>query len=914
MTKNLIIVESPNKCRKIEKLAGAGYICMSSCGHIYKLINGLAAIGDDYEPKYEVIDDKKSVVSKLKQMKKKVDNIYLACDPDREGEAIAFHLAKELGISKNAKRITFNEITKTAIRNALDNVKNIDMNMYNAQKTRRVLDRLMGFEISPLLWQNISKGNGLSAGRCQSPALNIIKKREDLINEFNSKKYFVIEGTLNFKLQNLNVKYENNIDTRELVIEILTNLIEAKYIVTQIKSKNSTQNPPAPYITSSLQQEASNLLGMNPKTTMSVAQKLYEKGLITYMRSDSTTISEEAKNMIKDRVYKKYGEKYYKNRDYKNKNKNSQEAHECIRMVDAEVDSPDDLTEQEGKLYSLIYKKSLACQMASKKLSLQEIQITARKGANEYLFKCNEEMVIFDGFGILYPKKDNNLSKIKEGDELLLDELEANEKKTAPKPRFTEASLVKELEKTGIGRPSTFSNIVSTLLDRGYVKKGVENSKPVKIKINYITGTDSQILEREKKNTETGNKGKLVITDIGIEVITYLASNFSNLIDEGLTCRLEEDLDHIANGKLKWSEIVKKFHNSFHEKAITLKTSSIKTSENIEFIKEIGKLDGSKYGIVKAKHGNAFAKLNGDKIKYLPIVKELYGTGKKIKLEALYYMFTLPKEVKYEGEKYRLHYGRNGYYLKNSKGNISLKGDLSDGSLPLNKSRNDFKLHICEEGNKQYGIVEAKYGLVYLMITDNIKTYKPINTKLYGEDGSKISKDMIKLLFTLPKKYDIDGNEYTIGYNKYNFILTYKNRITNLDGEFKPDTINSISDVSNLLGDGYTYNIGSKNKFTYSIINAKYGRTFVQTSEKKGKNNKKFLPINKKLYGENGEKITLEGLDYIYSLPKTYTHKGNKYTLNYTRSGFIIKYEGRDIWLDSDYSKFNGRIGEKILS
>lgn len=726
----LIIVESPSKCQKIEKACGPGYKCLSSYGHIYELKKGLAAIdiNNTFEPSYQTISSKKPQINKLKKAKSQSTEIFIASDPDREGEVIALHLAQELKIIKKCRRITFNEISKSAIQTALKNPRKIDIPLCEAQKARRVLDRLIGFEISPLLWNNInSNGKSLSAGRCQSPALNLIAEKELAIEKFETNPFYLVYGKLNYKgKRSLEVTSSKEYKSIEDCHDLLKHCLECQYQIKNIKYKESTSKPSPPFTTSSLQQEASQKLGMNPKRTMDVAQKLYENGYITYMRTDSTSIGEDAYENIENHINGKYGEQYYQKRNYQSKVKNAQEAHECIRNVNFDEVIAD--SEQE-KLYQLILNRTLASQMKNKLTQVQEIEIEAILDDKKYYFFGKEEKTLFDGFTILFNLKDKPYHKWKIGQILLLDILETKEKQKTGPTRYTEAGLVKELEKSGIGRPSTFSNIISTLFDKGYVEKGKSKGELIKRKVLFITTESKDIQKKIENSRKNGNMGKLMITKLGLEVLKFLSSHFQNLLDKNLTGEMEDYLDKVALGEVNWVQVVREYYDSFHPQVVTLSRNSKKIDSSniqIEWILKYGEDSGKIFGIINNKYGKCLVSNSDEGNKYLPIVDTLYKDGSSLTLEQVINMFNLPLSFTINKIKYSLHYGRYGYYIKKDESSDirNIEGSWNDNIVPsqeqIEQLFTEKKSKVLKEIGK-YKIINGKYGPCILY---NKKFYK----------------------------------------------------------------------------------------------------------------------------------------------------------------------------------------------
>ena len=825
---NLIIVESPSKCHKVVKAAGDNFVCLSSKGHIYELEKGLSAIdiNNNFTPKYKVKKDKQSIIKLFKSTKKKYDTIFLAMDPDREGEAIALHLAEELKITSSAKRITFNEISKSAIQTALSKPRKIDFHLCDAQKARRVLDRLMGFEISPLLWNHLPDQNSLSAGRCQSPALELVSEREKDIDHFQTNNYFNLHGILLYKGNHLKVSKLDKITDCEIGKTILNDCLTALYYILNIETKKIKNSPPPPFTTSSLQQEISQKLNLPPKMTMLKAQKLYEQGVITYMRTDSTSLSEDAHTSIKKCILDKYGDTYYQSRQYNSKIKNAQEAHECIRCVDFNMDSDDILDDIERKIYQIILSRTLASQMKQHEKKVNKIIIIAKKDNKEYKFICQEETTLFDGYNILYNLKNSKLTEINIGDHLELNYLELDPSETKPKSRYTEAGLIKVLEKSGIGRPSTFSNIITTLFDRNYIEKGSNLSKKIKNTVWYINKEDIEIQKKEITKQSNTTKGKIVLTSVGKSVLEFLNNNFKNLLDSKLTSIIEDDLDKVANGEIRWFTIVSKFYDSFHPQVVKLLSNTI-NSKNIKWIKQIGvDSNSNEYGIIKGKFGNCFGLVSKEnKISYLPIVKLLYGTGKNIKVDQLEYMFMLPQVVG-EGDPYYLYYGINGFYLKYREDTVNLDGDYSQGiRLELDEIKKLFAskcgYSIVKKDNYDYKIIETKYGSSFLRKSNKkeLSKYLPIVSSIYG-DGKDISIDELEFMFKLPiKLYD----KYQLYYGRNGYYCKNDNHSAKLEDK---NYFNDLPNENYLIKIFEKFNLKSKiiNKHgDYVVMHGQYG-------------------------------------------------------------------------------------------
>ena len=570
--KNLVIVESPAKAKTIEKFLGKDYTVKSSYGHIRDLAKKEMSIDVDnnYEPQYQISDDKKSLVSELKKAVKEADKVWLASDEDREGEAIAWHLQETLKLDpKTTQRIVFNEITKTAILHAIENPRQVDMNLVNAQQARRVLDRLVGYEISPILWSKIKPA--LSAGRVQSVAVRLIVEREEEIKNFVSKPYFRVTAVFHplESSKTLNAELSRHYDTAEEAEAFLRSIVGANFKITKIETKPARRTPAPPFTTSTLQQEASRKLGFSVARTMQVAQQLYESGYITYMRTDSVNLSELALGMAKKEIESQYGPEYVKTRRYQTKTKGAQEAHEAIRPTNLEAQTINTESAQR-RLYELIWKRTVASQMADAEMEKTEIEITISN--SNLTFGCTGEQVKFDGFLKVYMEGTDDegdgqtqslLPKLPEGTMLTMECCEAAEHYTQHPPRYTEASLVKKLEDLGIGRPSTYAPTISTILKREYIIK--EDREAETRQCTTLTLKDNVVKKAVRTEKGYADKGKLFPTDIGCVVNSFLMEHFNNIMDYNFTATVEKDFDDIADGKKEWRKVIDKFYVPFHK-------------------------------------------------------------------------------------------------------------------------------------------------------------------------------------------------------------------------------------------------------------------------------------------------------------------------------------------------------------
>ena len=685
MAKNLVIVESPAKAKTIEKFLGKEYTVASSFGHIADLPSkelGVDVEGD-FEPKYIVSKDKKDVVKKLKDLSKKADMVWLASDEDREGEAIAWHLAETLKLDKNkTKRIVFHEITKNAILKAIENPRGIDYNLVNAQQARRVLDRLVGYELSPVLWRKV-KG-GLSAGRVQSVSVRLIVEREREISEFNAEASYRIDAEFSNKEGRLfKAKLPKNFKTKKEAQAFLQKNVGASFKVADLSTKPAKKSPAPPFTTSTLQQEASRKLYFSVSKTMTMAQRLYEAGFITYMRTDSVNLSVEAQNGAKAEIDSAYGEEYSKPRQYKGKTKGAQEAHEAIRPTDFSMHSVDGDYDQQ-RLYELIWKRAIASQMSDARLERTNVKIEA--DTHKEQFAANGEVIKFEGFLKVYLEGNDDEDEEQEGilpamkvqENLFNSYISATERFTRPPSRYTEAALVKKLEELGIGRPSTYAPTISTIQNRNYIEKGSKEGE----ERNYVQMILSEGSVKEKKLSEKvgSDKGKLIPTDVGIVVNDFLVNHFSAILDYNFTAKVEQDFDEIAEGQEDWTQVMKAFYQEFHPRVEDV-------SLNAE--REVGERvlgeDPSTGKIVSVRLGKFGPMVqigsveDEDKPKFASLSPGQTLSG--ITFEEAMDLFELPKELGvYKGETIVVNNGRFGPYVRFGEKFVSLE----KGEDPLN--------------------------------------------------------------------------------------------------------------------------------------------------------------------------------------------------------------------------------------
>ena len=740
MSKNLVIVESPAKAKTIQKYLGKDFEVKSSFGHIRDLPKkGMGIDLKTFTPDYEVSADKKKLVTELKAAVKKAEIVWLASDEDREGEAIAWHLADELKLKDdNTKRIVFHEITKNAILKAIENPRKIDQNLVNAQQARRVLDRIVGFEMSPVLWKKVK--TGLSAGRVQSVAVRLVVEREQEIRNFKPTSSYKVEGVFtNAEKQDIAAKLKKDFTKENEAEAFLEKSQNVEFKVLNVETKPGSRSASAPFTTSTLQQEASNRLGYNVTSTMRIAQRLYEEGYITYMRTDSVNLSQEAINSAKDFIEKEFGAAYSSPRNYTTKSSSAQEAHEAIRPTDFSVKSIDDV--QLNKLYQLIYKRTLASQMANAKIEKTVIEIG--NSALPSHFEAQGEVIVFDGFLKVYgitktdeDDEENNeklLPKVKIGEVLSYKKITATEKYTKPAARYTEAALVRKLEELGIGRPSTYAPTIQTIQNRGYVDK--REILPQEREIVKLSLGKSGVKKEVLTEKFGGDKNKFVPTDIGEVVNEFLINNFNEILDYGFTAKVEQDFDDIANGAEKWKETLKSFYDNFHPKIEDVEENADRaTGERL-----LGK-DPKSGKNVYARMGRYGAMIQigeaDDEQKTYASIMQNQNIS-TISLDEALDLFKLPFDLKeFEGKPVSVGVGRFGPYVKWGEAFIS----VGRGTDPFSVTQ-----EIAENFIKEKMEADAP-----------VATYKgePV-TKGTGRFGPFIKYQ--SMFINVPKKYDFDN-------------------------------------------------------------------------------------------------------------------------------------------------------------
>jgi DNA topoisomerase-1 len=676
MAKNLVIVESPAKAKTIEKFLGSDYQVESSYGHIADLPS--KEIGVDVEngfkPKYEVSLDKKALVSKLKALAKNADMVWLASDEDREGEAISWHLAEELKLKKEkTKRIVFHEITKTAILKAIEKPREIDYNLVNAQQARRVLDRLVGYELSPVLWRKV-KG-GLSAGRVQSVSVRLIVEREREIQNFTAvASYSVVAEFTNEAGKSFKAKLPKNFNTKKEAEDFLKQNIGSIYKVADLETKPTKKSPTAPFTTSTLQQEAARKLYLPVGITMQLAQRLYEAGLITYMRTDSVNLSKDAMDAAQAEIIKSYGKEFSYPRTFVNKSKGAQEAHEAIRPTDMSRHTVD-IDRDQARLYDLIWKRTLASQMSDAKLERTNVKIEANN--HDEVFTASGEVLLFEGFLKVYleghdddeEEQEGMLPAMKVNEKLQNNYITATERYSRAAARYTEASLVKKLEELGIGRPSTYAPTISTIINRNYVEKG--NLEGQERSYTQLTLQSDKLAEKVLKENTGSDKGKLVPTDIGTIVTDFLVKNFGNILDYNFTAKVEHDFDEIAEGNIEWTTMMQEFYNTFHPTVKDVEANADR--ESGERILGIDPASGKPVSVRLGKFG-PMAQIGDaeDENKKFASLRHEQNIG-TITLDEALNLFLLPKNLGiYKDEEVEVSNGRYGPYVRHGSVFISL--------------------------------------------------------------------------------------------------------------------------------------------------------------------------------------------------------------------------------------------------
>jgi DNA topoisomerase-1 len=691
MPKNLVIVESPAKAKTIEKFLGKDFVVKSCFGHIRDLPKDSNAIDlkNGYKPKYVVPADKKAVVKELKKLADEAETVWLASDEDREGEAISWHLADELNLDiQTTKRIVFHEITKNAILKAIDNPRTIDMNLVDAQQARRILDRIVGFELSPVLWKKVRPS--LSAGRVQSVAVRLIVEREKEIGEFNVQDFFKVKAEFSVKDRVLHAELPKKFEKEEEVEKFLQSCTGATFTVNRVEVKPAVRKPAAPFTTSTLQQEASRKLGYSVSRTMTLAQRLYEEGHITYMRTDSVNLSDFARTSAKSAIESQFGSQYSQARNFTTKNSSAQEAHEAIRPTSFEVQQAGS-DDGQRRLYDLIWKRSIASQMSD--AQLEKTQVGIENDKNSEIFQAEGEVIKFDGFLKVYLESTDDeesetgsglLPPMSKGDVLPCRQIVAQQRYTRPPARYTEASLVKKMEELGIGRPSTYAPTITTIMKRGYVLKEKRDGEERKfVQLIHKNG----LIEKKILSEITGaEKDKLTPSDIGRIVTEFLIEHFSKILDYQFTAKVEKEFDDIASGLTAWSAMIDAFYHPFHQNV----DKTLDTAEKATGEKELGKHPQTgKPVFVKIGRFGPMVQIGLSADEEKPVFASIpKGVSMdEINLEEALKLFDLPRELgKFEEKVVKANVGRFGPFVQHDSKYVSLTKEDDPYTVTLDRA------------------------------------------------------------------------------------------------------------------------------------------------------------------------------------------------------------------------------------
>ncbi|MBT7619660.1 MAG: type I DNA topoisomerase [Flavobacteriales bacterium] len=775
MAKNLVIVESPAKAKTIEGYLGKEFLVKSSIGHIRDLPKkgGMGIdIENGFTPKYEVSEDKKNVVSELKKCVKAADTVWLATDEDREGEAIAWHLQEVLNLGKkDTKRIVFHEITKKAITKAVQNPREIDTNLVDAQQARRVLDRLVGFELSPVLWRKVKQG--LSAGRVQSVAVRLIVEREKEIENFKSISSYRVSAIFTTpEGKTFKSEVSRRFQTLEGSEVFLKQCLTASYKISELETKPAKKSPSAPFTTSTLQQEASRKLGYSVAQTMNVAQRLYESGKITYMRTDSVNLSNDARQSCVNEISSSYGLEYSQERTFATKSKGAQEAHEAIRPTDMSKHSVDGESSHQ-KLYDLIWKRTIASQMSDAQLerTIAKIDIST----SEEQFTAKGEMIKFEGFMKVYMEgKDDDseeqegmLPKLNVNDNLIMNEVTAIERFSRHPARYAEATLVKKLEDLGIGRPSTYASIITTVQKRGYVVK--ESREGIKRDFQYLILKDGQITKEVKTENTGAEKNKMFPTDIGVVVNDFLVNHFDGVLDYGFTAGVEKEFDQVAEGNKKWNDMIQNFYGDFHLKVEDV-IGNVEKSTGERLVGEDPVSGKNVYVRIgpfgpMVQLGEKQEEEDAPKPKFASLMKG--QSIQTISLEEALDLFKLPRNIgEFEGKEVVASVGRFGPYLRYDGKFTSIQKDDGDDPLTIEIDRaielikikiqaDKDRLISNFDGNPLVQVLNGRYGL-FIQVTP--PKGKKINVK--------IPKDLEPKELTREKCLELMENQPKSKYNR----------------------------------------------------------------------------------------------------------------------------------------------------
>ena len=752
MQENLVIVESPAKAKTIEKFLGKDYKVMSSYGHVRDLKKKEISVDMEHlEPDYEIPAEKKKLISDLRAQASKAKKVWLASDEDREGEAISWHLCEVLGLDRqHTNRIVFHEITKTAILEAIEKPRHIDMNLVNAQQARRVLDRIVGFKLSPVLWRKVKPS--LSAGRVQSVAVRLIVEREREIQAFKSEPHYKVSAVFSLAGDSSEAKtafkaeLNKRFDTHEEALAFLDTCKTASFTVGAVSKKPLKRTPAPPFTTSTLQQEAARKLGFTVSQTMMIAQRLYESGRITYMRTDSVNLSSLCRNTCKEEIGALYGEKYSKPRSYRTSSKGAQEAHEAIRPTYMNVHEITGNT-QERRLYELIWKRTIASQMADAEIEKTTVNILSDNSSHEFV--ANGEVITFDGFIKVYRESideerdghddsQHTLPVIKTGDALLRDEITATERYTLPPMRYTEASLVHKLEELGIGRPSTYAPTIQTIQQREYVQKGDRKGEERDYTIDTLKG--DKVTTKTKKEVAGKEKGKLLPTDIGIVVNDFLLEHFKDIMDYHFTAKVEQQFDKIAEGKVQWTDTIKDFYKDFEPE---VEKTMNGRSEHKAGERQLGTdpQSGLPVFVKIGRFGPVVQigvadKENKPRFSQLPAGKSM----ETMTLDEALELFKLPRDIgEYEGKAVTIGAGRYGPYVLHNKVFVSLPKTEDPMTVTLEtaialideKRQQDKKRHIKQfDEDKKMEVMDGRYGPYIAYGGKNYRLPKALHNKV----------------------------------------------------------------------------------------------------------------------------------------------------------------------------------------
>jgi len=749
MSSNLVIVESPAKAKTIEKYLGKDFTVLSSIGHIRSIVkktkDGTPPIDveNGFKTQYEVDPEKRKVITELKKAVKAADQVWLATDEDREGEAIAWHLCEVLGLDvSKTKRIVFHEITKDAITEAIKKPRTVDMRLVEAQQARQILDRIVGFELSPVVWQKVPGGK--SAGRVQSPAVRLLVEREREIRSFEGSFQFKISAVFTHDGQEVKAELPNRFDTEKEAQAFLESLCGATFTVSDVTKSPATRNPSAPFTTSTLQQDANAKLGFGSKATMSSAQKLYQAGKITYMRTDSVNLSKQAIASAASYIRSAYGDQYSQVRTFKTKNASAQEAHEAIRPTDMSLEKGSS-NEYDQKLYDLIRRRTLASQMAPAQLEKTTITITI--SSSQETFEATGEVIIFDGFMKVYggsKKEADLLPPVESGDDLSLTEASARQVFARPPARFTEGSLVKKLEDLGIGRPSTYATIIDTVQTRGYVEKGDGEGTPRDV---IILTTDGQSVNRDVIQEKTGaDRGKLIPTPSGELIADFLGDHFDQVVDYGFTASVEEHFDDIAASKMDRNKMLKEFYTPFHDlivKSGGIDRSSVGANREVGTDPKTGKPILARFG----RFGPMLQLGDTDDKEIKPQFAPLPAGARieTVTLEQALEMFKLPRVVgeTADGKTIKANIGRFGPYIQVDKLFVSIKPE-DPHTITLDKALELYEAKLKAEAEKNIAdfgdgikVLNGRYGPYVTNGTKNAKIPKDTDPQSITHDQAK---------------------------------------------------------------------------------------------------------------------------------------------------------------------------------